>query len=532
MSAISDRKRSEEKIRMLSLSIEQSVASIMITSLDGKIEHVNSNFTNLTGYSKEEIIGKNPRILKSGQQSTDVYVELWNTITSGNVWEGLFCNRKKNGELYWETQSIYPVKNGNGTINHFISINIDETERIRSGKELLKSQKRMVEAQRILHFGDWEWDIVNNKLYWSDEMYKIFGLPLHKFKLTFESFLEIVHPDDRELVKISIDNALYKNIPYNVDHKVVLPEGTVRFVHEQSEVTFNDNGKPIQMSGTTYEITKRIRQEEEVLKHNHSESFKVLDGYAVPDVKNVLPSSLVNAELETTKSNCTEIINILKRSDEYLKILFDYAPDAYYLSDLKGIFIDGNRMAETITGYKLTDLIGKNFLKLKIISIKQLPKIIKLLFKNARGLSTGPDDIIFYKKDGTEAIFEIRTYPVRIAKKMLVLGIARDITKRKQLENELEKYHENLEKLVRERTLKLEISNKALKKEVDNRILIENALRTSEKKYRLLMEQASDGICIADKNGKYLDVNLKACEILGYEYRELIGLNMKKLMFF
>ena len=536
---------------MISFSIEQSVVSVMITSLDGRIEYVNSNFTNLTGYLKDEVIGKNPRILKSGEQSHDVYVKLWSTITSGNEWKGTFCNRKKNGELHWELQTISPVKNEKGNITHFVSIKIDETERIRVEKELLKSQKSLAKVQRISHFGNWDWDIVSNKLHWSDEIYHIFGLPLHKFEPTYESFLEIVHPDDRELVKMSIHNAMYKNIPYNVDHRVVLSDGAECFVHADLEVTFDKNEKPVRMKGTVHDITERRQLEASVLKNKQLESRRAVAVGTAHNFTNVLPAFLAKAETankflksghfenqgeasletETAEPNGTNSKRERKRSLEYLRVLFDYAPDAYYLSDLKGTFFDANNMAEEITGYNKEELIGKNFFKLKIISTKQIPKIIKLLFRNARGLSTGPDDIKFCKKDGNEVMLEIRTFPVKLSGKTLVLGIARDVTKRKQLEWELEESLKNLEIIVYNRTLELQRSNKKLKREVKDRILIENVLRISEKKYRLLMEQASDGILIADKNGIYTDANSKACEMLGYEHRELLGLSIKNIIF-
>jgi len=125
----------------------------------------------------------------------------------------------------------------------------------------------------------------------------------------------------------------------------------------------------------------------------------------------------------------------LKDSEERLKILFDYAPDAYYISDLKGNFIDGNKAAERVIGYKKEELIGKSFLKLELLSLTDLPKAVKLLADNLRGLPTGPDEFILNRKDNSKVMVEISTYPVKIKEKTLVLGIARDITERKQAED-------------------------------------------------------------------------------------------------
>ena len=127
----------------------------------------------------------------------------------------------------------------------------------------------------------------------------------------------------------------------------------------------------------------------------------------------------------------------LRSSEERLRILFEYAPDAYYLSDLKGNFVDGNKAAEEITGYRREELIGKSFLKLKLLSPRQIPKAAALLVKNVLGQATGPDEFILNRKDGTQIPVEIRTFPVKIEGKTLVLGIARDITERKRLEQDL-----------------------------------------------------------------------------------------------
>jgi len=125
----------------------------------------------------------------------------------------------------------------------------------------------------------------------------------------------------------------------------------------------------------------------------------------------------------------------LKDSEERLKILFDYAPDAYYINDLKGNFIDGNKAAERVIGCKKEELIGKSFLKLKLLSLTDLPKIATLLARNLRGQPTGSNEFVLNRKDNSKVTVEISTYPVKIKEKTLVLGIARDITERKQAED-------------------------------------------------------------------------------------------------
>jgi len=132
-----------------------------------------------------------------------------------------------------------------------------------------------------------------------------------------------------------------------------------------------------------------------------------------------------------------EVEEELRDSEERLKILFDYAPDAYYISDIKGKFIDGNKAAERLLGYKKEELIGKSFLKLKLLSISDIPKAAKLLVKNLRGQPTGSDEFVLNRKDNSKVTVEISTYPVKIKGRTLALGIARDITERKNSERKL-----------------------------------------------------------------------------------------------
>jgi len=126
---ITEKKQTEEQINKLSQAVQQNPCSIIITNSQGKIEYVNPSFTKNTGYTLEEVFGRNPRILKSGEISSDKYKQLWDTIVSGMVWKGEFLNRKKDGSLFWEYGSISPIKDEKGEISHFVSIKEDITER-------------------------------------------------------------------------------------------------------------------------------------------------------------------------------------------------------------------------------------------------------------------------------------------------------------------------------------------------------------------------------------------------------------------
>jgi len=146
---ITDQKLAERELRKLSRAVSQSSAGIIITDTNGIIEYANPKFTEITGFTFEEAVGNNPRILKSGQQNISLYKNLWETILSGNEWRGELYNKKKSGELYWEYISISPVKNEKGELTHFVAVKEDISARKKIEEELIKSKEEAEEANKL-----------------------------------------------------------------------------------------------------------------------------------------------------------------------------------------------------------------------------------------------------------------------------------------------------------------------------------------------------------------------------------------------
>jgi PAS domain S-box-containing protein len=173
----------------------------------------------------------------------------------------------------------------------------------------------------------------------------------------------------------------------------------------------------------------------------------------------------------------------LAESEQRFRMLFEFAPDAYYLNDEQGMFIDGNRRAEEITGYSRQELIGKSFLEIGILPPEQLPKAAELLLRNAAGESTGPDEFTLLRKDSTLVEVEIMSHPVQFGEQRNILGIARDITARKS---------------------------------------VEQALRSSEELYHTITEEALVGVYLF-QGQVFRYVNPAMANIYGYEREEIVG---------
>jgi len=146
---ITEIKNAEEQILKLSMSIEQSPSSIVITDVDGNIEYVNPKFAETTGYSAEEVIGQNSRILKSGNTPNEVYEQMWKTIGAGEVWSGELLNQKKNGELFWEWVKIASIKNEDDEIINYVAIKEDISVRKQMEAELLVAKNKAEESDRL-----------------------------------------------------------------------------------------------------------------------------------------------------------------------------------------------------------------------------------------------------------------------------------------------------------------------------------------------------------------------------------------------
>ncbi|MBI9068208.1 MAG: PAS domain S-box protein [Salinivirgaceae bacterium] len=150
---ITERKQAETELRKLSTAVQQSPSVIAITDTEGNLQFVNPKFTEITGYSVEEAIGQNPRVLKSGEQSDEMYKELWETVSAGKVWRGEFHNKKKNGELFWEMASVSPIFDEQGKIINYIKVAEDITERKRyeETRNLLLEISQMTTENITLH---------------------------------------------------------------------------------------------------------------------------------------------------------------------------------------------------------------------------------------------------------------------------------------------------------------------------------------------------------------------------------------------
>ncbi|MHA1908203.1 MAG: PAS domain-containing protein, partial [Candidatus Thorarchaeota archaeon] len=266
---ITDRKRielmlkeSEAKFRGLA---HTSPAAIFVR-LGGKLAYANETTARISGYPLDELLGMNVAQLVHPDQHAMVQ-KLMNARDQGDkdIYHLELKLVTKTGEIKWLDYWSSLIEYDGLTAS--VASAIDITEKKQTDDALRTSQAFLAEAQRIAHVGSWDWDIINDVDVWSEENYRIFGVDRKEFTPSYERFLEMVHPEDREEVRKSVQGALNSGKPYSLDHRIIRPDGTIRFVHEEGEATFDERGRPIRMFGIMADLTDRV-QAEQLLKES------------------------------------------------------------------------------------------------------------------------------------------------------------------------------------------------------------------------------------------------------------------------
>jgi len=283
-----ERERVAANIRKLSHAVEQSPVSVVITDVKGQIEYVNRKFTELTGYAAEEVIGRNPRLLKSGELPRSVYETVWKTITSGGTWSGEFYNRKKNGEHFWEWADISPLVDDSGKITHFVAVKEDITERKKVAEALRESEARFRQLAETIQDVFWIIDPVNaNVLYVSPAYEKLWGRSCQSVYADANSWLEAVHPEDRERVRQASLGPMLAG-SYNEQYRIVRPDGALRWIHDTAFLVRNANGQVVRILGVARDITESRKLEEQLRQAQKMEAIGQLAGGVAHDFNNVL----------------------------------------------------------------------------------------------------------------------------------------------------------------------------------------------------------------------------------------------------
>ena len=245
---------------------------------DGGLRYVSPSCERITGYRADEFMGS-PGLMTEVLIGEDRPIWLEHRRDPGRAEQSEveFRIRTKDGQIRWIEHACAPVTDEDGAFLGYRGSNRDITKRKQAEESLRNSERRLAEAQRVAHLGGWDWDVATNELRWSDEVYRIFGLRPQEFGATYEAFLARVHPKDRE----ALDQAVQKSLAspearYDVEHRILRPDGSERIVQERATVTFDESGTAVRMVGTVQDITGRAeaqRESQRLPGQSHLNSF-------------------------------------------------------------------------------------------------------------------------------------------------------------------------------------------------------------------------------------------------------------------
>ncbi|MHB1106958.1 MAG: PAS domain S-box protein [Lutibacter sp.] len=290
---ISDRKSSEEQLRKLSMAVEQSPVSIFLTDTDGNIEYANPKVMEITGYTSEELIGKNPKIFSAGQTPKSVYKKLWKTITSGKAWYGEFHNKRKNGEFFWELASISPIFNKNGKITNYLAVKEDITDLKQKEADLIISNEELAFQNNKIETLAKELLVAKERAEESDRLKSAFLANMsHEIRtpmngiLGFASLLQdpglTGEKQQKYLKVIEKSGARMLNIINDIVNISKIESGLVNvhieeiYINEQMETSYNFFKPEADVKGLQFSIKNMLPEKETIIKTDALKIYAIL----------------------------------------------------------------------------------------------------------------------------------------------------------------------------------------------------------------------------------------------------------------
>ncbi len=392
---ITEHKKRENELlesRQMLRSVFDNVHMLVVSiGRDSRIIYVNDYFLSKAGYKREDVIGKNFIELFVFEHEIEIVREVLERSLNNGDFPSHFTNgiRTSDGrklDIHW-SNTVF-IDEAQGTVENVTSLGEDITERLKTQRSLLESEERFrtildKSAEAIfLHSLDGS-IVMCNEHSWRSLGYTEDELRVLKVQDIDPNITVENHPS-KYWLKMSIgDSVLIETLHRRKDG------GTFPVEVNLTKIMLNDREHII---GSARDISQRKAAEQSI-----------------------------------------------KESEAKYRILFENAPDSIYMHDMRGVFVDGNRMAEKLIGFSREELIGKKFSDTGIMPLKHMPKALKILGKNAMGRSTGPDEFELVRKDGTRVTTEITTFPVLIGGRKYVIGIVRDISYRKEAEKKIER---------------------------------------------------------------------------------------------
>jgi len=437
-------RESEEKFRSLA---EQSPNMIFINK-KGKVVYANKKCEEVMGYKREELCSPDFdfRTLIAPESQGLIRDHFVRHQKGEEVGPYDYCLINKNGDRIEAINASKLIQYEGQTA--ILGVVTDITDHKKAEKALRESEQKYSSFVRNFmgiayrgNIGTW------TPLFFHGAVEAITGYREGEFLAGKPRWDEVIHPDDLCWMTVGSNSEKIRSEPnfsFKREYRIIRKDGQMRWVLEMLRNLTDESGKPSIVEGCIYDITERKNAEQ-----------------------------------------------ALRESEERLKILFESAPDAIYLIDSEGRFVDGNRAVVKLIGFPKDEVLGKTLAETGLLSGEQLSKAEANLKKVVTGKLSGPNEYVLKRKDGTHVSIEVRTFPVKIEGKMLTLGIARDITEHKRTEKELLEHQAKLKSLASQLSLTEERERHRLATDLHDQI--SQSLVISKIKLDQLRKSSSSG---------------------------------------
>jgi PAS domain S-box-containing protein len=407
------------ELRKLAQAVEQNPLCIVITDVEGRIEHVNPMFTTLTGYTADEAIGSTPRILKSGLTPSERYTELWESIQTGQVWHSEICNRKKTGELYWGSISIAPVTDDAGKVTHFIAMTRDLSETKQVELALRESENARQLALEAAQVGLWSGDLATGAWSWDERVSRMLGLP-EDVMPALERWVELLHPNERDVILGEFQATLRREKDLDIEYRVLWPDGSTHYIAARGKTTIDAAGQPSRIDGVAF---------------------------------------------DRTELRCAEAA--AKAAQERNELILDSAGEGIIGLDTAGQITFCNRAAAEMLGYRVDDLVGAAMHTIVHATpadgVPDDAADCPVHTACQDGQRRQVDDELFWCRDGGSLPVESIAVPMRKSDQLLgAVVVFKDITERKAVENTLAEERAQLKSLLDTTPLGVAISTQGI----------------------------------------------------------------------
>ncbi len=375
--------------------VEQSASAVMITNHAGNIEYVNPKFTELTGYSKDELLGQNPRMFQAGNMSQVDYQLFWQDLLDKGEWRGEFLNQRKDGSTYWVLENISAIKNSTGEITHFVAVEEDITRRKDAESALAESEQRFRQMAEMT--GEWLWEQDPNGyyLYSSAAVKQILGYSPDQ--VIGKNYTELLTAQDQATQQTyAFSQRPFIALINHYQHR----EGQQVLTESTGLPILNAKGEIVKWRGVDHDITARMHFQE----------------------------ALIESEKRT-------------------RLIIESSMNAIVIMDSYGIIIDWNRRAEKMFGWSREEAVGQRLDDLIIpprFHIAHREGLRAFLQTGVGPMLNKLTETAAIRRDGTEFPVELSVSPLKLGNAYVFSGFIHDISSRKAAEEQIRQAQVNL----------------------------------------------------------------------------------------